>query len=213
MTKHADVYVFDSLADWEPGHTVSELNSGRFLKSPDARVPVRTVGLTRDPVRTMGGLKVVPDITVDQVNPQDTALLLLSGGDTWLEPVHAPVIEKARELLAAGALVAAICGATLRLAQDGLLDQRPHTSDNLDALVALCPSYRGKAFFKQAPAITDGNLITASGLAPLQFAHHILKKLDVMTPQALEAWLSLYQTREPKHYFELMKAVAQPTAG
>jgi len=26
------VYVLDTLADWEPGHFISELNSGRFFK-------------------------------------------------------------------------------------------------------------------------------------------------------------------------------------
>lgn len=208
MKKYADVYVFDTLADWEPGYTVAELNSGRFLKSPEARLPVRTVGPTRAPVKTMGGLTLVPDITLDQVNPKDTALLLLAGGDTWFEPVHDPVIEKVRELLAAGVLVAAICGATMRLAREGLLDDRPHTSNNLDAIKATCPSYKGEARFKQDPAVTAGNLITASGLAPLEFAHHIFKKLDVMTPQALEAWLGLYQTRTPEKYFALMQAVS-----
>jgi putative intracellular protease/amidase len=206
MKRFVQVYVFDTLADWEPGHAIAELNSGRFLK-PEARIPVRTVGRTNDPVKTMGGLRLLPDTTLDQVTPDNTAVLLLSGGTTWFEPVHAPVVEKARALLAGGVLVAAICGATMRLARDGLLDSRAHTSDNLDALKATCPSYRGEAFFKQAPAVTDGNLITASGLAPLDFAYHILKKLEVMTAEALQAWFKLYQTRQPEFFFALMQAV------
>jgi putative intracellular protease/amidase len=209
MSKYAHLYLFDTLADWEPGHAIAELNSGRFLKSPAARVPVRTVGLTTARVRTMGGVTLVPDVTVTEVTAENTAVLLLSGGDTWLEPLHAPMIAKARELLAANAVVAAICGATMGLARGGLLDDRRHTSNDLDALKAMCPTYKGEAHYQQEPAVTDGNLITASGLAPAEFAHQILKKLDVMSPQALAAWLGLYQTREARYFHALMAAIPQ----
>lgn len=211
MSRFAHVHVFDTLADREPGHAVAQLNSGWFLRAPDARVPVRTVGVTKAPVRTMGGMTLLPDATLVEVTAENTAVLLLSGGDTWFDEVHAPVIERARALLSAGVLVAGICGATMRLARDGLLDQRPHTSDNLDALKATCPAYRGEAFFQQAPAVTDGPLITASGLAPLDFAYHILERLEVMSPAALQSWFDLYRTRKPEHYFALMKAIPHPT--
>ena len=32
------VYVLDTLADWEMGHVISELNSGRFFKKDSQRV-------------------------------------------------------------------------------------------------------------------------------------------------------------------------------
>ncbi|MNC80865.1 hypothetical protein D3C75_1337990 [compost metagenome] len=52
--------------------------------------------------------------------------------------------------------------------------------------------------------VTDGKLITASGIAPLEFAVHVLKALDVMTPEKLKAWYSLYKTQEAKYFYELM---------
>jgi hypothetical protein len=75
-----------------------------------------------------------------------------------------------------------------------------------------CPSYRGEAFYKQEPAVTDGNLITGNGVAPLDFSFHILKKLEVMTPPALEAWFDLFRTHRPESFFALMKAVQPATA-
>ncbi len=32
------VYVLDTLADWELGHVISELNSGRFFKNDARRI-------------------------------------------------------------------------------------------------------------------------------------------------------------------------------
>jgi len=71
-------------------------------------------------------------------------------------------------------------------------------------LQAVSPNYKGEAFYISAPAVTDGNLITATGLTPLEFAHEALKYLDVMNPQTLNAWFKLYQTRDPKYFFALM---------
>ncbi|MDX9984827.1 DJ-1/PfpI family protein, partial [Sphaerochaeta sp.] len=56
-------------------------------------------------------------------------MLLLPGADTWSDTKHGAIIEKARELLAVGATVCAICGATAALADAGLLDARKHTSN------------------------------------------------------------------------------------
>lgn len=55
--------------------------------------------------------------------------------------------------------------------------------------------------------VTDGSLITASGIAPLEFALHILKILDVFLPQTLDSWYNLYKTQESKYFFELMNSI------
>ena len=49
------VYVLDTLADWELGHVISELNSGRFFKKGAQRVSLKMVSYSREPIHTMGG--------------------------------------------------------------------------------------------------------------------------------------------------------------
>ena len=122
------VYVLDTLADWEPGHVISELNSGRFFKKDAQRISLKTVGLTKEPVRTMGGLTILPDCVIDDIAVSETSVLLLPGADTWNDSRHGAVLEKAGEFLSSGATVCAICGATAALAGFGLLDNRAHTS-------------------------------------------------------------------------------------
>jgi len=61
------VYVQETLADWEAGYAVAELHSGRFFKSAAAPLNVKTCALSREPVMTMGGVRILPDLTVDEI--------------------------------------------------------------------------------------------------------------------------------------------------
>ncbi|QWI16873.1 hypothetical protein EXW48_13100 [Bacillus wiedmannii] len=58
-----------------------------------------------------------------------------------------------------------------------------------------------KAYFYVA---SGENLITASGVATLEFAMEVLKKLDVFAPNTLHLWHELNKTYEPEHFFQLM---------
>lgn len=203
------LYVLDTLADWEPGHVMAELVSGRYLKDPALRYSVVLCGSTREPVTTMGGLHLAPEILTGDIRPAPGDVLVLPGGDTWLDPAQAPALRAAGRLLDEGMLVAAICGATLGLADAGLLDNRPHTSNDPAALNLFCPGYHGSAQYVNEPAVTDRNLITASGLAPAEFAYHVFRALDVMSPATLEAWHGLFTTRRPEYFFALMGSLPQ----
>jgi putative intracellular protease/amidase len=198
------LYILDTLADWEPGHVMAELRSGRYLKDPALRYSVVLCGSTLDTVTTMGGLQLVPEILIGDIQPAPGDVLVLPGADTWLDPAQAPALRAADRLSDAGILVAAICGATLGLANAGLLDNRPHTSNDPAALKMFCPNYHGTDHYVNEPAVTDGNLITASGLAPVEFAYHVFRALDVMSPATLEAWHGLFTTRQPEYFYALM---------
>ena len=72
------VYVLDTLADWEPGYVISELNSGRFFKKDGQRVSVKTVSCSKDPITTMGGMTIVPNCLVDEMVVNETSMALSS---------------------------------------------------------------------------------------------------------------------------------------
>lgn len=203
------LYVLDTLADWEIGHVMAELNSKRFFKSDAPEVLVKTVGLSKDPVKTMGGLMIVPDCVIEDIEVNDNSVLLLPGADTWSEAKHVAVIQKAGELLSCNGTVCAICGATVALAHAGLLDSRPHTSNGAGFLEMFCPTYRGTDFFIDASSVCDGNLITASATGNLLWAKHIIGKLDVFKIETLEAWYKYFSTNKAEHFFELMQTLPQ----
>lgn len=207
MNSTVYLYVFDTMADWEIGYLTAELNSGRYYKKGPAPSKIVTMGMEKTPVTTMGGLKILPDIILDECKIESTDALILPGGDTWTETIHQPILKIAERCLEEGIWVAAICGATMGLAQTGLLNSRWHTSNDLEYLKMICPTYTGENYYKVESAVTDGKLITASGTAPLEFSVHVLKALGVFSSKTLEAWYSLNKTRASKYYYELMDSI------
>ena len=208
MAEHnAYLYVMDTLADWEPGLAIAELNSGFYFRQQGTSLPVKTIALTRDPVTTMGGVTIRPDHSLDEVRGEEAALLILPGSGRWDEPQHAPILALAEKFLAADIPVAAICGATVALARSGMLNHRRHTSIDLTYLKKTCSAYTGEALYQDEPAVTDGNLITASGIAPLEFAYHIIRRLDVFAEATLDAWYNLFSTHEARYYDALMQSL------
>lgn len=198
--KTVHLFVLDTMADWEPGYAVSGINQPAYQANP-GRYVVRTVGATRDPVRTLGGVTILPDLAADEVAPGDSAMLILPGSMTWDQGEHAAAAEKAREFLEAGVPVAAICGATSGLARRGILDARPHTSNAPEYLAAT--GYAGQAHYAGGRAFSDGDLITASGTAPVEFARLIFERLELYDPPVLEAWYRLYSTGHASAFYAL----------
>ena len=201
------VYVLDTLADWEIGYVTAELNSGRFFKKDAPRVSLKTVSDSKELIKTMGGLTIVPDCLIEDIALSKESVLLLPGANTWNDPKHGAVIAKADEFLSAGATVCAICGATAALANVGLLDQRPHTSNGVGFLEMVAPGYQGQSFYIDKPSVADNNLITAGSTGGLLWAKQIIEHLGVFGSSTLESWYEYFSTGKPEHFFALMQTL------
>ncbi|MET7360392.1 DJ-1/PfpI family protein [Streptomyces sp. NPDC005562] len=190
--KPVHLALYDTFADWETGHTTAWL----------ARVgyEVRTVAPSALPVTSIGGLRVQSDLTLDELRPEDSALLVLQGADLWdTSDDLAPFARTARAFLDAGVPVGAICGATAGLAREGLLDDRAHTSAASVYLAAT--GYGGGERYVEADAVTDGDLITAGPTEPVAFAREIFGRLgDVFEGKKLDAWFRLFHDSDPAAY-------------
>lgn len=201
------VYVLNTLADWELGYVTAELNSGRFFKKGAQPISLKTVSHSKEPVKTMGGFTIVPDFTIDDIVISKTSVLILPGAETWNDPMHSAVIEKASEFLSLGAVVCAICGATAALADFGLLDKRSHTSNGPGFLEMVSPCYKGQSFYIDKPSVADNDLITAGSTGALLWAKQIIEHLDVFQSDTLESWYDYFSTGKPKHFFALMQTL------
>ena len=103
------VYLFlqDTMADWETGYVIAELASGRFFREGAPEIVFRTVGETGDPVRTMGGLTIVPDISVSDMCVSEDTVVILPGSDRWQTLSSSPIMDKVETVLSAGGRVGA----------------------------------------------------------------------------------------------------------
>ncbi|WP_086785838.1 DJ-1/PfpI family protein [Streptomyces caniscabiei] len=199
IRKPVHLAVYDTYADWETGHTTAWLARGGY--------EVRTVAEDTDAVRTIAGVRIQPDEALGQLRPEDSSLLVLTGADLWdTGDALAPFARKAREFLAAGVPVAAICGATAGLAREGLLDDRAHTSAAPFYLAAT--GYEGGQRYVEADAVTDasGLLVTAGPTEPVALAREVLRLLGVYEGEVLDAWYRLFHDSDPEAYAVLEAA-------
>jgi putative intracellular protease/amidase len=180
--------VVDGFADWEPAHAVAELRRHGGYR-------VESAGLDRTPVLSMGGIRVLPSITVGEIDQADVAVLILPGGDRWERaPIEAEIEDVLKRLDAADVPIAAICGATVAVARIGLLRGRRHTSNGLEYLRAHVPGYAEGANYVDAPAVRDRRLITASGLGDVEFARELFEELDVLRPADRARWADIFRS-------------------
>jgi putative intracellular protease/amidase len=191
----AYVLLFHGYADWELGYVLAEI---RRL----GNIEVVAVGFSDAPVLSMGGLKVMPEIILSQVEPEDVRIFLLPGGDMWEKEYPEKEIENLLHLLDKnGTPMAAICGATTVLAKAGLLNDRRHTSNSLQYLKDNAPGYAGERNYVDKLAVTDKNITTASGLGSVEFTMNILAHLNVSTPRIRGIWYEAFKYgRYPEHF-------------
>jgi putative intracellular protease/amidase len=185
--RRAHLGVYNTLADSEVGHLLVELHTGRFTGTS---FDVVTVAEVDEPITTMGGLRLSPDVLLDDLAPGGSDLLVLPGAEMWDAGGGEAFAGAARRFLDAGVPVAAICGATAGLARAGLLDGRRHTSSAREYLAAT--GYGGGDYYVDERAVVDGDLITAGPQSPVQFARATLGRLGVASERTLEAYEALF---------------------
>jgi putative intracellular protease/amidase len=195
----AYVAVYETLADWEIGHLVVELRTGRFTGVPWSVV---TVGESLEPVVTMGGMRVVPDVTIADVEPDAGDLLVLAGSGQWDNGGGDAFAKLAARFLEASVPVAAICGATAGLARAGLLDERKHTSAAKEYLQAT--GYQGVGNYVDERAVVGGDLITAGPDSPVQFARAVLQRLELADERKLDAYEGVFHRADPGAFATLV---------
>jgi len=201
---YAYTYVLNTMADWEAGLAVAELNTQRFFEKR-RDFEVKTFALNKEPVKTLGGFTIVPDFKLNDIKPENAVLLILPGAEDWGKPEHEQVLELAKDFLAADIPVAAICGATEAMARIGMLNEVEHTSNGLEFLKMTCPGYNGEHLYKNQTAVTDGNLITAGSSSSVAFAYQILKKLEAMKPDKLEYWNGYFENHSQQDILKLIE--------
>ena len=187
-TRAIHVLVFDGFADWEPAYALAELR--RWGKRA-----VRVVGFTSAPVVSMGGLRVSPDMTLDAVGVDDVELFLMPGGDMWENSTYprAALETLIERLVETERPVAAICAATLALGRARVLDERRHTSNMRSYLPTHVPEYAGASHYVEVAAVRDKHVITASGLAPVDFAREVFAELKIFGAADEALWYAMFK--------------------
>ncbi len=197
--RRAHLGVYDTLTDSEVGHLLVELHTGRFTRT---RFDVIAVAEANRPITTMGGLRIAPDMLLDDLDPISSDVLILPGAEFWNAGGGEAFAAAAARFLDLGVPVAAICGATAGLARAGLLDERDHTSSAREYLAAT--GYAGGSHYIDERAVVDGDLITAGPQSPVQFARATMGRLGLASARMLEAYEALFHRGDQAAFPVLM---------
>lgn len=182
----AYLFVFDGLADWEPALALCEIRkSGKYQ--------VLAAGHSREAVVTMAGLKVLPDVALDEIDPRETAIFILPGGDRWEDGPDQKVDELLQHLHAQKILIGALCAATLEIARAGLTAGVRHTSNSKSYLKKMVPAYRDEDLYVDELAVTDHKIITASGLGSVEFAREVIRELGIYNDADTRMWFDMFK--------------------
>jgi putative intracellular protease/amidase len=188
-------FVFDGFADWEAALALCEIR-----RPGDFRV--RTVALERRPVQSMGGLTVLPDLALDDIDPDSAVLMILPGGTAWERGEIDPVSAVLRRLHAEDVTIGALSSGVLAIAYTGLLDMRRHTGNYAGHIETYVPDYFGGAHYDaDVLAISDGGVITSGGVGGIEFAREVIRALGLYDERDIGTWYRLFKHGEPPPWF------------
>ena len=167
MTKEVLYVLLPDYAAHEMVYLSEAIASDEFALKENPKYVNKVVAPTLEPVKSIGGFRVIPDYSFDTM-PEDYAALVLIGGFGWTTPVAekvAPIVSKAIE---AGKVVGAICNAASFMAKCGFLNH-----------------FEG---YVHTSAVSDNRIVTANGSATLEFAKELLLLLENDTPEHIEMY-------------------------
>lgn len=151
-------------ADWEAGAVLAYLREY-------CGVQIEIATPDGEPQTSIGGVLAAADYKFADPVLADAEVLLLIGSDAWTTYDDPALFSLLRQAHADGKIIGAICAGTVAAARAGLLTGKAHTSNDRDWLAKTAPGYGGaEGYVDSAKAVTDGKLVTASGLAPVTFS-------------------------------------------
>jgi transcriptional regulator GlxA family with amidase domain len=156
-----DVEVLDFCGPFEV-FSVTRLSEERRREEPSP-FEVKLVAERADPVVATGGLRVIPDVTLEQCPALD--ILVVSGGwgtrtEIKNERLLGWIVERAPKV----EMVTAVCTGSMLLGQAGLLDGRRATTHwgTLDSMRRAFPSVTVE---DKLHVVEDGSVFTSAGIS------------------------------------------------
>lgn len=148
----------------------------------------KIVAPTMEPIAAIGGFRVIPDYSFDNM-PDEYAALVLIGGYGWLTPAADMVAPIVRKALDKGITVGAICNGASFMAKHGFLNSVKHTGNGLDQLKLWGgEAYTNSENYIHQQAVSDGGIVTANGSGVLEFTKEFLLLLENDTPERVEMY-------------------------
>ena len=196
--------ILDEFADWEAAFLSSALNDKNITKN----YTTNFASIDKNLKKSMGNLKVLPDLTLKEIDENDVDGLVLSGGRTWrsqIEETNTKIVELVKKFKNnPNKVVGAICDAAYFLATNGLLNDRKHTVNSFDEIKDNS-NYTNAKNFVEMESVIDGNLVTAKGDSPIHFAKNVMMALGDIPEKNVNLFFDIYTIGFVKAFEKISK--------
>jgi len=201
MSNEVLYLILPDFAEHEMVYLAQAIASDEYSLKSNPKFVNKIVAPTLEPVKAIGGFRMLPDYSFATM-PDDYAALVLIGGFGWQTPVADKVTPIVAKAIAGGKIVGAICNAASFMAKQGFLNNVAHTGNGLDQLKLWGgENYANANGYVHEQAVADKNIVTANGSATLEFARELLLLLENDTPQRIE----MYYRFNKQGFCELFK--------
>jgi transcriptional regulator GlxA family with amidase domain len=156
-----DVEVLDFCGPFEV-FSVTRLDEARRREEPSP-FEVWLVAEQAGPVVTTGGMKVIPDHTLDSCPPLDV-LVVPGGWGTRAEIKNARLLAWIRERAKQVETLTSVCTGSMLLGQAGLLDGR-HATTHWRSLGWMRESFPAVTVEEKLHVVEDGHVLTSAGIS------------------------------------------------
>ncbi|MEG2739590.1 type 1 glutamine amidotransferase family protein [Clostridium sp.] len=188
MKKNVLFVILDKYSDWEAAYL-----SSLILALGQDTFSVKTVSLTKNSIKSLGGFTVIPDYDIESVTADFEGLVLV-GGMSWRTEEAKKIGPLVQEALKNKKVLGAICDASVFLGKMGVLNDVRHTSNDINDLKQWAENaYNGEGKYVMEPAVRDNNIITANGTASLEFAKEVMIALEVTPESKINEWYNFYK--------------------
>lgn len=148
----------------------------------------KVVAPTMEPITAIGGFRVLPDYSFENM-PDDFAALILIGGYGWLTSIAEKVVPIVKKALDSRKIVGAICNGASFMAKSGFLNNVKHTGNGLEQLRLWGgDNYTNNDGYVHQQAVSNGDIVTANGSGVLEFTKELLLLLANDTPERIEMY-------------------------
>ena len=196
--------ILDEFADWEAAFLSSGLNDKNITKN----YTTNFASIDKNLKKSMGNLKVLPDLTLKEIDENDVDGLVLIGGRTWrsqIEETNTKIVELVKKFKNnPNKVVGAICDAAYFLASNGLLNDRKHTVNSFDEIKDNS-NYTNAKNFVEMESVIDGNLVTAKGDSPIHFAKNVMMALGDIPEKNVNLFFDIYTIGFVKAFEKISK--------
>lgn len=189
MKKNEILYILlPDFAEHEMVYLAQAITSDDFSMKQNPKFVNKIVAPSMEPIKSIGGFRMLPDYTFDTM-PDDYTALVLIGGFGWSTPLTDKVVPLVKTALGNNKIVGAICNAASFMAKHGFVNNVAHTGNGIDQLKMWGKeNYTNEAMYQHRQAVSDGRIVTANGSATLEFAKELLLLLENDTPERIEMY-------------------------